>query len=73
MTGHWSIHATKGLANYAAGGSHEIRDTTAVVTGNSPPLLEAARLIEVRSMGHRGLDLLKSSVSHFVLVFGRRQ
>jgi hypothetical protein len=31
--GHWSIHAVKGLANDDDGGSYEVRDTTAVITG----------------------------------------
>ena len=31
--GHWSLHATKGLAGYSDGGSYEVRDTTAVITG----------------------------------------
>ncbi len=31
--GHWSIHATKGLRGYGDGGSYEVRDTTAVITG----------------------------------------
>ena len=33
MNGHWSIHAKRGLAGYIDGGSYEIRDTTAVITG----------------------------------------
>jgi hypothetical protein len=33
MNGHWSIHAIKGLADYNDGGSYEVRDTTAVITG----------------------------------------
>jgi len=31
--GHWSIHASKGLSGYADGGSYEVRDATAVITG----------------------------------------
>jgi hypothetical protein len=31
--GRWSIHATKGLTGYKDGGSYEVRDTTAVITG----------------------------------------
>ena len=31
--GHWSIHAMKGIAGYSDGGSYEVRDTTAVITG----------------------------------------
>jgi hypothetical protein len=31
--GHWTLHATRGIAGYADGGSYEIRDTTAVITG----------------------------------------
>jgi caspase domain-containing protein len=33
MNGHWSLHATRGLADYHDGGSYEVRDTTAVITG----------------------------------------
>jgi hypothetical protein len=33
MNGHWSIHAIKGIAGYDDGGSYEVRDTTAVITG----------------------------------------
>jgi hypothetical protein len=31
--GHWSLHAMKGVAGYEDGGSYEVRDTTAVITG----------------------------------------
>jgi len=31
--GHWTLHATRGIAGYADGGSYEVRDTTAVITG----------------------------------------
>ncbi|MGY4625738.1 caspase family protein [Bradyrhizobium sp. USDA 4486] len=31
--GHWSIHANRGLAGYDDGGSYEIRDTAAIITG----------------------------------------
>ncbi len=31
--GHWTLHATKGLSNYNDGGSYEVRDATAVITG----------------------------------------
>jgi Caspase domain len=33
MNGHWSIHAMKGIAGYEDGGSYDVRDTTAVITG----------------------------------------
>jgi Caspase domain len=33
MNGRWSIHAMKGLADYEDGGSYEIHDATAVITG----------------------------------------
>jgi hypothetical protein len=33
MNGHWSLHAVKGLAGYDDGGSYEVRDVTAVITG----------------------------------------
>jgi uncharacterized caspase-like protein len=33
MNGHWSLHAMKGLTGYDDGGSYEIRDATAVITG----------------------------------------
>ena len=33
MNGHWSLHAIRGLADYHDGGSYEVRDTTAVITG----------------------------------------
>jgi hypothetical protein len=33
MNGHWTLHATRGIAGYADGGSYEIRDATAVITG----------------------------------------
>ena len=33
VNGHWSIHANKGLIGYDDGGSYEIRDTAAVITG----------------------------------------
>jgi hypothetical protein len=33
IKGQWSIHAVRGLAGYKDGGSYEIRDTTAVITG----------------------------------------
>jgi caspase domain-containing protein len=33
MKGQWSLHAIRGLAGYEDGGSYEIRDTTAVITG----------------------------------------
>jgi len=33
MNGHWSLHAMKGIAGYDDGGSYEVRDTTAVITG----------------------------------------
>jgi len=33
MKGQWSIHAVRGLAGYKDGGSYEVRDTTAVITG----------------------------------------
>jgi Caspase domain len=31
--GHWTLHATRGIAGWADGGSYELRDTTAVITG----------------------------------------
>jgi hypothetical protein len=31
--GRWSLHAVKGLAGYDDGGSYDVRDTTAVITG----------------------------------------
>ena len=31
--GHWTLHALKGLTNYADSGSYEVRDATAVITG----------------------------------------
>jgi hypothetical protein len=33
INGHWSIHANRGLTGYVDGGSYEIRDTAAVITG----------------------------------------
>jgi Caspase domain len=33
MNGHWSLHASRGLNGYADGGSYEVRDATAVITG----------------------------------------
>ena len=33
MNGHWTLHATRGIAGYADGGSYEVRDATAVITG----------------------------------------
>jgi hypothetical protein len=33
MSGHWSMHTNKGLPGYDDGGSYEIRETTAVITG----------------------------------------
>jgi hypothetical protein len=33
MSGHWSLHTNKGLPGNDDGGSYEIRDTTAVITG----------------------------------------
>ena len=33
LNGHWSLHAMKGIAGYDDGGSYEVRDTTAVITG----------------------------------------
>jgi hypothetical protein len=33
INGHWSIHANRGLTGYDDGGSYEIRDTAAVITG----------------------------------------
>jgi hypothetical protein len=33
INGHWSIQTNKGLTGYDDGGSYEIRDTTAVITG----------------------------------------
>jgi hypothetical protein len=33
MNGHWTLHATKGLTGYDDGGSYEVRDTMAVITG----------------------------------------
>ena len=33
MNGHWSLHAMKGLTGYDDGGSYEVRDATAVITG----------------------------------------
>jgi len=33
MNGHWTLHATRGAAGWADGGSYEVRDTTAVITG----------------------------------------
>jgi hypothetical protein len=33
MNGHWSIQAIKGLPGYTDGGSYEVRDTSAVITG----------------------------------------
>ncbi|WP_426523952.1 caspase family protein [Bradyrhizobium sp. McL0615] len=33
VNGHWSIHANRGLTGYDDGGSYEIRDTAAVITG----------------------------------------
>jgi hypothetical protein len=31
--GRWSIHAVRGLSGYTDGGSYEVRDTAAVITG----------------------------------------
>jgi hypothetical protein len=31
--GRWTLHALKGLTNYADSGSYEVRDATAVITG----------------------------------------
>ncbi len=31
--GHWTLHATRGVAGWADGGSYEVRDATAVITG----------------------------------------
>ena len=33
MNGHRTLHATRGIAGYADGGSYEVRDATAVITG----------------------------------------
>ena len=33
MNGHWTLHATRGRAGYTDGGSYEIHDPTAVITG----------------------------------------
>jgi len=33
VNGHWSIHANRGLTGYEDGGSYEIRDAAAVITG----------------------------------------
>ncbi|HLZ05349.1 MAG TPA: caspase family protein [Bradyrhizobium sp.] len=33
VNGHWSIHAIRGLAGYSDGGSYEVRDASAVITG----------------------------------------
>jgi hypothetical protein len=33
MNGDWSIQAIKGLAGYSDGGSYEVRDVLAVITG----------------------------------------
>jgi hypothetical protein len=33
INGHWSLHASRGLNGYADGGSYEVRDATAVITG----------------------------------------
>jgi hypothetical protein len=33
INGHWSIHANRGLTGYDDGGSYEIRDTAATITG----------------------------------------
>ncbi|WJR81281.1 caspase family protein [Bradyrhizobium sp. NP1] len=33
LNGHWSLHATRGLAGYADAGSYEVRDASAVITG----------------------------------------
>jgi hypothetical protein len=33
MNGHWSIQAIKGLPGYSDGGSYEVRDASAVITG----------------------------------------
>lgn len=33
INGHWSIHANRGLSGYDDGGSYEIRDTAAMITG----------------------------------------
>jgi hypothetical protein len=33
MNGHWTLHATRGLAGYSDGGSYEVHDPTAVITG----------------------------------------
>jgi hypothetical protein len=33
MNGHWTLHANKGLTGYDDGGSYEVRDTAAVITG----------------------------------------
>jgi len=32
-SGRWTLHAMRGLKNYADSGSYEVRDTTAVITG----------------------------------------
>jgi hypothetical protein len=31
--GHWTLHATRGLSGWADGGSYQVRDTVAVITG----------------------------------------
>jgi hypothetical protein len=33
MNGRWSIQAIKGLPGYSDGGSYEVRDASAVITG----------------------------------------
>jgi Caspase domain len=33
MNGRWTLHANKGLRDYGDGGSYEVRDATAVITG----------------------------------------
>lgn len=33
MNGHWLMHVKKGIPGYEDGGSYEVRDTTAVITG----------------------------------------
>jgi hypothetical protein len=32
-SGHWTLHALKGLRNWSDGGSYELHDTIAVITG----------------------------------------
>lgn len=33
MNGRWTLHATRGLSGYSDGGSYEVRDAAAVITG----------------------------------------